>query len=60
MKWPNTIPPDLRARFDGLLGLRNCGSAELWGEAKDWLEQHDIEPVELPLDQPPEHTGKFV
>jgi len=53
--WPDTFTMRLVS-----LGLRNCGSAELWGEVKDWLEQHDIDPVELPVDQLPEHKGKFV
>jgi hypothetical protein len=37
------------------LGQRSHGAAEIWGEVRDWLEEHGVEKpdsvtVELPLE----------
>ena len=41
------------------MDARSYGSAELWGEVKEWLENHGVEPVELPEEKPREHSGRF-
>lgn len=53
--WPNTCPPDLRRALDGVLAARSRGAAEVWGEVRDWLERHGVEPPpDLQEEQPPE------
>jgi hypothetical protein len=55
MPWPQTVPPDLRARLEDVLGQRSHGAAEIWGEIRDWLVKHGVEPPDgLPLDRPGE------
>lgn len=44
--WPNDLPPDLRKRLDRAMAMRSFGAADLWGEIKEWLEGHQIEPPE--------------
>lgn len=44
--WPNDLPPDLRKRLDRALAMRSCGPADLWGEIREWLADHGIEPPE--------------
>ena len=43
MNWPYTIPADLRPRLEDVLGQRNVGAAEIWGEVRDWLEAHGVD-----------------
>ncbi len=51
--WPQTIPPDLRRRLDGVMGFRSFGPNDVWGELRDWLVLHGVEaPAKLP-----EHDG---
>lgn len=45
MTWPHSIPAGLRRRINGVLGQRNHGAAEIWGEIRDWLE---VKGVEMP------------
>lgn len=53
--WPNTIPEDLRKRMASTLTARSVGPAELWGDVREWLIKHGVEPPEHPLPeyQPP-------
>lgn len=44
--WPNDIPPDLRKRLDRVLSYRSWGAADLWGEVREWLADHALEPPE--------------
>lgn len=55
--WPNDLPPDLRKRLDGVLKYRSFGSADLWGEIKEWLEGHGLEPPETLPSPRPENYG---
>lgn len=43
MSWPYSIPADLRPRLEAVLGQRNHGAAEIWGEVRDWLVAHGVE-----------------
>jgi hypothetical protein len=52
MPWPNTIPEDLRARLSGTMSARSIGPAEVWGDLRDWLIQHSIQPPDHPLPEP--------
>lgn len=55
MLWPNNIPADLRRQLAATLSRRNVGPAEIWGDVRDWLILHGIEPPNgLPEDTPPE------
>jgi hypothetical protein len=47
--WPNTIPEDLRQRLTGTLAARSVGPAEVWGDLRDWLIRHGIQPPDQPL-----------
>ena len=49
MKWPTTIPEDLRKRLDGTLGMRYVDAAVLWGDVLEWLKKHDVQPPGHPL-----------
>jgi hypothetical protein len=50
--WPQTIPPDLRRRLDGVMGFRSYGPNDVWGEVRDWLVLHRVEaPAKLPEDK---------
>ena len=53
MQWPNDIRPDLRRRLECVLGHRSFGPADIWGEVRDWLILHKVEPVALPEDERP-------
>lgn len=54
--WPNTIPEDLRRILSGTLATRSVGPAEVWGDLRDWLIRHGVEPPAHPLPEyrPPE------
>ncbi len=55
MAGPYSIPSGLRRRIDRVLGLRNHGAAEIWGEVRDWLEEHGVEkPDSVQVETPPE------
>lgn len=55
MSWPHSIPAGLRKRIDSVLGLRNHGAAEIWGEVRDWLEEQGVEmPFSITTEPPPE------
>lgn len=56
MAWPNTIPEDLRRILTGTLATRSVGAAEVWGDLRDWLIRHGVEPPAHPLPEyrPPE------
>lgn len=41
--WPSTIPPDLRSKLEAVMGFRQFGPQELWGEIRDWLSEHGAE-----------------
>jgi hypothetical protein len=43
VRWPYSIPPDLRPRLDQVLSKRNVGAPEVWGEVRDWLEATGVE-----------------
>lgn len=43
MPWSYTIPAGLRRRLDAVLSQRNVGSAEIWGEIRDWLVENGVE-----------------
>ena len=47
MTWPHNIPPDLRKRINDVLGQRSQGAAEIWGQVRDWLEHHGVQPPEV-------------
>lgn len=50
--WPQTIPPDLRRRLENVMGYRNFGPQDVWGEVRDWLVLHEVEvPDRLPVDE---------
>ena len=59
MTWPNTIPEDLRRILTGTLATRSVGPAEVWGDLRDWLIQHGVEPPAHPLPeyQPPDRAA---
>ena len=59
MQWPSNIPPDLRRQLESVMDARSYGAADIWGAVKEWLENHGVEPVELPEERPREHTGRF-
>jgi hypothetical protein len=42
MSWTYSVPPDLRRQLEGVLGQRNCGAAEIWGEVRDWLVANKV------------------
>lgn len=44
--WPADLPPDFRRRLDRALGYRSCGPADLWGEIRERLVEHRLEPPE--------------
>ncbi|MBL9045959.1 MAG: hypothetical protein JNK34_01420 [Tabrizicola sp.] len=55
MRWPFSIPADLRNRLAGVLSTRHHGPAEVWGEVRDWLEAHGVEmPEGIEVERPPE------
>ncbi len=55
MSWPHSIPAGLRRRIDSVLGQRTHGAAEIWGEVRDWLEEHGAEvPDGITVELPPE------
>ena len=55
MPWPHSIPAGLRRRINGVLGLRNHGAAEIWGEIRDWLEENGVEmPEGINVEPPPD------
>lgn len=59
MTWPHSIPAGLRRRIDGVLGQRNRGAAEIWGEIRDWLEEQGVEkPDSIEAERPPEATAQ--
>ena len=43
MSWPYSIPAGLRNRINRVLGVRNHGAPEIWGEVRDWLVEHGVE-----------------
>ena len=50
--WPQTIPPDLRRKLENVMGYRQFGPQDLWGEIRDWLVAHGVEaPPQLPEDE---------
>ena len=50
-EWPQTIPPDLRLRLERVTGYRSFGPQDLWGEIREWLADHELEPpAGLPTD----------
>lgn len=53
-RWPHSIPEDLRHRLASAMTARSYGPPELWGEIREWLIKHGVEPPEnLPEYQPP-------
>jgi hypothetical protein len=58
MKWPNTIPEDLRKRMDATLSQRTTSSATLWGDVVEWLIKHDVPAPDHPLPEAEEIQGK--
>lgn len=55
MRWPFSIPADLRRRLAGVLSTRHCGPPEVWGEVRDWLEENGVEmPEGITMEPPPE------
>lgn len=44
--WPSSTPEDLERRLKATLSQRNAGPAEIWGEFRDWLVKHGVEPTE--------------
>lgn len=59
MSWPHSIPAGLRMRIDSVLGLRNHGAAEIWGEIRDWLEEHGVEkPDSVQVEAPSEGSAQ--
>jgi hypothetical protein len=53
--WPHSMPAGLRRRLDRVLGLRNFGSAEIWGEVRGWLEENSVEmPEGIEVERAPE------
>lgn len=58
MPWPNSIPADLRRTLDGTLSQRGVGSAQVWGDVRDWLIKHGVEaPKILPEETLADWTG---
>ena len=52
LKWPQTIPPDLRRKLENVMGYRSYGAQDLWGEVREWLVAHGVEvPEQLPEDE---------
>lgn len=55
MPWPHSIPAGLRRRIENVLGQRNHGAAEIWGEIRDWLEEKGVDvPEGIEAERPPE------
>lgn len=55
MRWPFSIPADLRNRLAGVLSTRQCGPPEVWGEIRDWLEEKGVQmPEGIEVEKPPE------
>ena len=55
MSWPYSIPAGLRNRINRVLGGRNHGAPEIWGEVRDWLVEHGVEkPPSVTIEKPPE------
>lgn len=52
MTWPQRIPPDLAQRVGTVLGyVARPTEQDIWGEVRDWLVKHDVEPpADLPID----------
>lgn len=51
LHWPQTIPPDLRRKLENVMGYRQFGPQDLWGEIREWLVAHGVDaPEELPED----------
>lgn len=49
MPWPSSIPADLRRILDGTLAQRGVNAAQVWGDLRDWLIKHQVEPpAEIP------------
>lgn len=60
MSWPHSIPAGLRKRFDSVLGLRNHGAAEIWGEIRNWQEEHGVEkPDSVQVEAPSEGSAQW-
>ena len=57
MTWPNTIPEDLRRILTGTLATRSVGPAEVWGDLRDWLIQHGVQPPDHPLPEASRFEG---
>lgn len=50
--WPQTIPPDLRRKLENVMGYRQFGPQDLWGEIREWLVAHGVDaPEVLPEDE---------
>ena len=50
--WPQTIPPDLRRKLENVIGYRQFGPQDLWGEIREWLVAHGVDaPPQLPEDE---------
>jgi hypothetical protein len=59
MRWPFSIPADLRNRLAGVLSTRHCGPPEVWGEIRDWLEEKGAQvPEGIELEKPPEGSAQ--
>ena len=57
MPWPNSIPEDLRLRLLGTLAVRSVGPAEVWGDLRDWLVKHGVQPPDHALPEYPRPEG---
>ncbi len=54
-------PAGLRRRIESVLSRRSHGAAEIWGEVRDWLEEHGGEiPDSVRVEQPPEGGAQRV
>lgn len=53
--WTYNVPPDLHPRLEAVLTHRSLGAAEVWGEVRDWLAEHNVPvPDGLRLDPEPD------
>lgn len=40
------------------MSMRGCAAADIWGEVRDWLVKHHVEPpAALPEDEPWERSN---
>lgn len=59
MRWPFSIPADLRNRLAGVLSTRHCGPPEIWGEIRDWLEEKGVPiPEGIETEKAPEGSAQ--